>query len=276
MPPKLGILAGGGELPLALIAECRKEDRPYFVIALKDQIKPEDVASSPHAWFRLGAAGKIIARLRAEAVEQVVMAGSVKRPSLVDLRPDFWALSFFIRTGVARKGDNSLLDALIRELEEREGFEVIGAHDLLPDTLATAGNNGQIGPDETAQMDINAGWAAALDLGRKDIGQAVVARDGALLATEDASGTAEMLKRLQQNRSEPKSGVLVKVSKPGQNLRADMPAIGPDTITQVSKAGLAGIAIEAGKTLILRKSETLDYADKAEVFIYGLSGEPER
>jgi len=272
MRPKLGIIAGRGELPREIIDECRRIGRSCFVVALKGQADPEITTDCPHLWVRLGAAGKTIAAFRRENVSELVMAGSVNRPSLLQLCPDLWALRFFLRTGVANKGDNSLLQALVNALETREGFQVVGAHTLLPDLLASEGCLGEVTPSGDAQRDIKVAWKAARDLGRRDVGQAVVARDGALVAEESASGTAAMLAAVRPDGKNACNGVLVKVAKPGQELRADMPTIGPDTLTQVSKAGLAGIAIEAGKTIILNKKETLETANRLKIFIVGLSG----
>lgn len=272
MLPKLGIIAGKGGLPREIIAECLRTQRAFFVIALKGHAEPETVLNCSHVWVRLGAVGKIISTLRNENVTQLVMAGSVKRPSILELRPDFWALTFFARTGVANKGDDGLLGTLVRALETREGFKVVGAHTLLPEVLAPEGCLGNVKPDPTAHSDISVAWEAAIDLGRADIGQAVVARDGTVVAQEIASGTAAMLTALPMPGGTSLKGVLVKVSKPGQELRADMPTIGPDTIKQILKAQLAGVAVEAGKSIILDRQKTINLADEAGVFVVGISG----
>lgn len=271
MLPKLGIIAGKGELPRQIIAECQRAKRPYYVIALKGHAEPESVVDCPHTWVRLGAAGKMVSILRKEHVSDLVMAGSVNRPSLLELRPDFWSMMFFARTGVANKGDDGLLGALVKALETREGFQVVGAHTLLPNLLAPEGCLGAVAPNADENRDVEVATVAAIELGRQDIGQAVVVRDGVILAREDASGTAAMLSTIVASTDNQKRGVLVKVSKPEQELRADMPTIGPDTITQLNKAGLAGVAIEAGKSIILNKQETLRLADQAGVFVLGIS-----
>lgn len=274
MLPKLGIIAGGGDLPREIIAECRRSGRPFYVVALKGQADTETVKDTPHTWIRLGAAGKTIKTFRQQNAIELVMAGSVTRPSLAQLRPDFWALKFFASSRVHNKGDDGLLRAVIVALESHEGFRVVGAHAILPDLLATEGSYGNVSPDRQALQDINIAWEAAYELGAQDIGQAAVARNGALIAKESASGTAVMLSGITALDAHRPAGVLVKVSKPDQEYRADLPAIGPDTIDQAVKAGLAGIAIEAGKALILNKVQTIKAANDAQLFIVGISQQP--
>ena len=271
MLPKLGIIAGGGKLPLNIISECKRIKRPYFVIALKGHAAPETVIDTPHIWSRLGAAGKTVAMLHEQRVIELVMVGSVARPSLFQLCPDFWAIKFFARTGVGNKGDDRLLQALIKALESKEGFRIVGAHTILPSLLAPVGVYGDIKPSELEMRNIKIAWDAALLLGRRDIGQAVITRAGVVVAKESSRGTAAMIKDIIPASDSSRSGVLVKISKPGQEKRADLPTIGPDTIAQAANAGLAGIAIEAGNTLILDKSETINCANAANIFIIGKS-----
>ncbi len=268
MPPKLGILAGGGRLPLDIVDACRDNERPFFVIALAEQADTKDYTGIPHAQLRLGAAGAAIKRLREEGCEQLVLAGSVKRPGLAELRPDFWTARFFARSGASALGDNGLLTALVRALEN-EGFSVVGADDLLPHALATAGIFGAKRPGPEDFRDIDIAVAAALDLGRRDIGQAAVARDGMILALEEADGTDAMLARLTPCANA--SGVIVKVRKPGQERRADLPTIGIATVDGAHQAGLAGIAVDAGGALVMQRDEMIARADALGLFIVGIA-----
>jgi len=271
MLPKLGIIAGGGTLPLDIINECKRIKRPYFVIALIGHTQLETVIDTPHFWARLGAAGKAITILHKQEVTELVMVGAVTRPSLLQLWPDFWTIIFFARTGVANKGDDRFLTALIDVLEKIEKFRVIGIHSLLPHLLAPEGVYGNTKPSENEMLNIEIAWTAALELGRLDIGQAAIARAGKVVAKESASGTANMISSLNLNTGRSQSGVLVKVSKPGQEQRADLPTIGPDTIKQVSLAGLAGIVIESGNSLVLDREITIKAANDAGIFILGRS-----
>ncbi len=271
MPPKLGIIAGGGTLPLDIINECKRIERPYFVIALKGHTQERTVHDSPHIWTRLGAGGKVVSELHKQAVTELVMVGSVIRPSLLKIWPDFWTIKFLLRTGVTNKGDDRFLKALIKILEEVEKFHIVGIHSLLPSLLAFEGVFGDIKPSNDEMLNIEVAWAAALELGRRDMGQAVIVRAGKIIAEENASGTASMIARLSLNTGQSQSGVLVKVSKPGQEKRVDLPTIGPDTINQVSLAGLAGIAIESGNSLVLDRTMTIKAANDAGIFILGRS-----
>ena len=139
MPPKLGILAGGGQLPELIVRACRDAGRKFFVIAFEEQAARNAFADVPHAWVRLGAAGQTIRHLRDAGAKELVMAGSVTRPSIAMLRPDAWTARYFAKTGVRALGDDGLLGALIRTLEDSEGFRIVGADELLPDLLAVEG-----------------------------------------------------------------------------------------------------------------------------------------
>jgi DUF1009 family protein len=271
MLPKLGIIAGGGSLPLSVINECKRIKRPYFVAALKGHTQLKTVIDTPHFWTRLGAAGQAISVLHKQGVKELVMVGSITRPSLLQLWPDFWTIKFFLRTGVVSKGDDRFLKALINVLEGIEKFNIVGVHSLLPNLVASEGVYGKIEPSEDEVLNIKIAWAAALELGRRDIGQATIARSGKVVAKENAIGTASMIASVSPNTGKPQSGVLVKVSKPGQEQRVDLPTIGPDTIKQVSLAGLAGIAIETGNAIVIDKEATIKAANEAGIFILGRS-----
>ena len=270
MLPKLGIIAGSGTLPLDIINECKRIKRHFFVIALKGHTQLKTVIDTPHYWTRLGAAGKAVAILHEQGVSEIIMVGAVKRPSLFQLWPDFWTIKFFLETGIHNKGDDKFLSTLIHVLEDIEKFRIVGVQSLLPNLLASAGIYGKIRPSNEDRLNIKVAWAAALELGRRDLGQAVVVRAGKIIAEENISGTANMIASLSPTAEKSQSGVLVKVSKPGQELRADLPTIGPDTIEQVSLAGLAGIAIESRNSLVLNKAKTIKAANDAGIFIFGI------
>lgn len=269
MAPKLGILAGGGPLPGHLIAACRSAGRPFFVIALEGQADREVIGDAPHAWVRLGAADDSLGRLRAEGVEEVVMAGPVRRPTLRELRPDRRAARFLAR-GLWSKGDNGLLGALVRSLEEEEGFRVVGADTVLQEMRAPEGLFGKVSPGPENKTDIAHGVRVLNATGPLDIGQAVVVQQGIVLGLEAAEGTRGLLARCGTLRREGQGGVLVKLPKPGQEIRADMPTIGPDTVADAVAAGLAGIAVGAGNTLVLDQPGLIAAADAAGIFIVGI------
>ncbi len=272
MPPKLGILAGGGDLPARLAALCRTSERPYFIVALEDQCDPSTVAGAPHRWLRIGAAGAILDALHGEGVAELVMVGRIKRPKLRDLRPDAAGVKILARIGRRMfGGDDELLRAVTRELES-EGFRVRGVQELMDDLLAPDGALGRISPDQNAQQDILRGAEAARALGQRDVGQAAVVRDGEVIALEGPAGTDAMLRECATRLSGGRGGVLVKMRKPNQDGRIDLPAIGPGTVRLAAEIGLAGIAVEAGQTLVIDRMETIRSADALGLFVIGTSG----
>lgn len=269
MTGRVGILAGGGELPRLLVEACRGQGREVFVLALEGFAEPSSLADVPHAWCRLGAAATALSLLRANGVTDLVLAGRVARPSLAALRPDWRAARFLARVGIAALGDNGLLSAVVKELE-REGFRVAGADELLPAAEMPEGPLGRLRPDEPAQADIARGLSFARALGALDIGQAVVVQEGLVLGVEAIEGTDALIRRCGPLKREGAGGVLVKVEKPGQERRADRPAIGPQTVRLAAEAGLRGIAVEAGATLVLHREEVRKAADRAGVFVIGV------
>lgn len=271
MPPKLGIIAGGGELPRHLVRYCQSSGRPCFIAVLDGQKDQGDFSDVPHATFRLGAAGAVVKRLKAEQAQALIFAGHVNKPPLTSLRLDMWAANFLLKTGVFNKGDDSFLSALIKALES-EGFDVIGADDVDPDLLVGEGCQTEQTPGGGNLDDIATGMAAAKTLGARDEGQAVVAANGQVIGREDRRGTDAMLDDLPQAQTGAKgrSGVLVKMMKPNQERRVDLPTIGPDTIERAARAGLAGIAVSAGNALMLQREDTLQAAERTGLFIIGM------
>ncbi|MFC1672821.1 LpxI family protein [Pseudomonadota bacterium] len=267
MLPKLGILAGGGELPRLLIQACQSAGRPVFVIAFKGQCDKKTTADVDHAWVRIGAAGKSIELLKANGVEELVMAGRIQKPSVSQLMPDARTLKF-LANGVMNKGDDSVLSAIVHTLETDEGFTFVGVHDVMPELLAPEGVLGSVLMDEDGARAMHAAVHAALDLGAQDTGQAAVATGAAMVALEDRAGTDAMLKGLKGN-ADAHGAVLAKMCKPGQEKRADLPTIGVATIEHAAAAGLAGVVVEAGASLIINRTAVIEAADRLGLFLVG-------
>jgi len=266
----LGIIAGGGRLPAQLVESCQATGRKFFVVALENAADMETVTHVPHALVRIGAVGEAIGHLRNAGVQEIVLAGSVRRPSLTSLRPDMMGAKLLARLGKAFfSGDDALLKAVVSFLES-EGFKVVGSDDILRGLIAPAGILGKIKPDVRAEADIAHGIKAARALGEHDIGQAVIVENGYVLGVEAAEGTDALIERCGKLRREMQSGVLVKVKKPGQEMRADLPTIGIETVEKIHVAGFAGIAIEAGGGMILDKEKTIAKADALGVFVVGI------
>ncbi len=223
--PKLGILAGGGNLPLRVIEACRDEGREFFIIAFKGQTPKGVVDGCGHAWVRLGAAGTAIDKLREAGVEELVMAGSIKRPSILALMPDLWTTKFLAKVGYASLGDNGILSVIVKELEASEGFRIVGANTLVPDVIVEPGVLGCVMPDDVAKSDIALGLVTAQEIGRMDRGQGCIVEQGVILVTEGAGGTDAMLSCFSGQNRDGLGGVLVKVKKPGQEERTDLPEL---------------------------------------------------
>ena len=272
MPKRLGILAGGGQLPGRMIEACRAADREFFVLAFEGQTDPAMVEDAPHAWVRLGAVGEAFGHLRAAGVEEIVLAGPVKRPSLADLRPDLRGAAFLARVGANAFGDDGLLSAIVKEVEG-EGFRVVGADEVLSVLLTPEGACGGLEPDTLAWSDIRRGIAVARALGRVDVGQAAVVQQGLVLGIEAVEGTDALLQRCAALRRDGPGGVLIKVAKPTQERRVDLPTIGVATIPKAAAAGLRGIALEARGSLIIDREAVAKAADAAGLFVIGVKVE---
>jgi DUF1009 family protein len=272
---RIGILAGGGRLPLTIAESVAARGGSAHIVAIAGEADA-DVARFPHTWVNWGHVGRMVATLRREA-DALVIAGSVRRPNLWKVRPDWgFIVSLPKILGMMVGGDDSVLSRVVRFFEAK-GIEVRGAHEVAPDLLTLAGPAGALALDAGAQADAALGFAVRAALGPLDAGQAVVVADGRVLAIEGAEGTDRMLARVRDLRqARPggvRSGILTKGPKPGQELRVDMPTIGPRTVDGVAAAGLAGVAVEAGAVLLLDRDQAVAVADSSGIAIEGLARE---
>lgn len=248
----------------------RAAGRRVFILGLEGFADPGILAPWPHAILRMGAAGRILATLRENECQDLVMIGPVRRPSLLDLRPDADGARLLARVGRAIfLGDEGLLAAVMKVLTE-EGFRVIGAHEVMRGVIAPAGVLTRIAPDAQAMADIRRGVEVARGLGAADVGQGCVVQQGLVLAVEAIEGTDAMLARSAALRRDGVGGVLVKLVKPGQDKRADLPTIGPRTVRNAAAAGLRGLAFEAGATILAEREACVAAADAAGLFLLGL------
>ena len=270
---KLGILAGGGALPQKLIDACADQGINVFIVGFEGQTDARLLSAHDHISVKIGQAGKVINALRHHGITDLVLIGSIKRPSFKEMKPDLKAAKFLMRHGYKALGDSGLLSAL-RTLLEDEGFQVHGIHHFAPDLLVQAGVIGAYKPSEKDWADIRVGIETALDLGRQDLGQACAVRDGRVLDREDAAGTDAMLKRLEGQGNT--GGVLVKLCKPQQDLDLDLPTIGLRTVENAIQAGLVGIVVHAGKSLMVDSEQLKDLADRHKVFVIGVNPDEEK
>ncbi len=265
----LGIIAGGGALPERLLHSCDRRGIIPFVVGFEGQTDPLICKGRNHIWTRIGAAGQIINTLKSHGIRDLVLIGSMRRPSLPELKPDIRTARFFARLGMRALGDDSLLKALREELEA-EGFVVHGVQEFARDLLAGEGPIGRHRPRKTDWVDIDRGLEISRMMGALDIGQAVVVQEGIVLGVEAAEGTDELIKRCAGLKRAGRGGVLVKTSKPRQDENLDLPTIGPRTIALCADAGFAGIVIQAGHSLLIDPQEIADAANKHGLFVIGV------
>jgi DUF1009 family protein len=275
---KLGLIAGGGALPVRLAQHCRTVGRPVFVLRLAG-FADEALKTFEGASAGLGELGRGVALLRAAGCASVCFAGKVERPNLVALRPDLRGLKALPGViAAAAQGDDALLRALVGEFES-EGFAVEGAHEVMRSLTLAAGPLGRWTPAPDHLPDIDRAMEAARAIGRLDVGQGAVACGGLVLALEAQEGTDAMLERVAglpaslRGAQDARRGVLAKASKPAQEIRIDLPTIGPETVRRAAQAGLAGIAGEADRVLLVDRAEIVRLADEAGVFVFGAPSE---
>ncbi|WP_245294730.1 LpxI family protein [Rhizobium rhizosphaerae] len=273
---RLAIIAGGGRLPVDVAQAARARGDEPLIIALTGESE-SDWAGFERVVLPIGDFRAITGLLQRERVDRVVLSGWVRRrPDFRQIRPTLRMIArvpAVVRTLISG-GDDAVLKMAIA-LIETSGARVIGVQEIVPDLLAEIGPLGACRPDAEALRDIAAGRAAADLLGQLDIGQGAVAIGGRVVALEGAEGTDGMLERVAELRregriSQRRRGVLVKMCKPQQELRADLPSIGLSTIEKAAAAGLAGIAVEAGRALLLDRAAAVAAADAADLFILGI------
>lgn len=279
----LAIYCAGGSLPYAVADAARRNGRDVHLFALRGWADPERVQAYPHQWGGLGQVGHFHRFARDRGCKDVVFIGTLTRPTLWKVWPDLKALSLLPRFYFAfRGGDDHLLSVLGRMVEEL-GFRLVGAHEIAPEILVPKGSLGRLSPSDHDWTDI----ARALELlratGPFDVGQAAVVAGNRVLAIEAAEGTDRMLERLAQLRADGavswagRTGVLVKAPKPAQDVRIDLPTIGPRTVEMAQKVGIAGIAVVAGGTVIAEPQQVAAAADRAKLFVVGVPAEgPDR
>lgn len=270
---KLGIIAGSGELPKTIIQACRNKGQDIFVIALEGFTENAALEETPHQWAHIGKIGEIISILREQGISNLLLAGRVGRPALSSLKLDFTAMKLLTRfLKLSSQGDDKIFSAIIKFLED-SGFQVLGADQVLKELLIEEGPLGKYKPDKIAHNDIKIGIQAALTIGILDIGQAVIVQQGQILGVEGAEGTDRLIARCKELHNEGPGGVLVKMKKPGQDTRVDLPSIGVDTIENAKKSGLRGIAVEARGSLVINRTRVIEAADRLGLFVVGVSSQ---
>jgi len=272
----VGLIAGGGVMPFALADSLSARGIEAVVFALKGACDPKQAARFRHHWISVGQLGRAEKLFRAENCRNLIFIGTLVRPALSEIRLDWRTVRGLGQIWAGfRGGDDHLLSSIGRILEQ-DGFRLIGIKDVAPDLLMPEGCVTRKTPDESASADIAKGREVLHALGHFDIGQAVVVIDGHVIAVEDIEGTDALLERVARLRTEGRiragkgRGVLVKAPKSGQDLRFDLPTVGPTTIERARAASLAGIAVAAGNTIVVEPQALVQAADAAGLFVSGL------
>lgn len=273
MTAKLGILAGGGELPARLAQACREAGRDVLIIAFQGITDPATADAAETVWVEIAKVGKVLKALKRAGAQELCAIGPVGRPDLGSMIPDFAGMKLVPKVMSALKqGDNAAVEVIVRFFEG-EGFRILGAEEVLQDMLPEAGVLGRHSPSAEDEADIGHGLAVVRAIGQLDIGQAAVVRDGQVLAVEAAEGTDAMLARCAVMVGDQPGGVLVKMIKPEQDRRIDLPTIGPNTVEGARAAALNGIAIEAGGTLVVDRQAVIAALDEAGMFLVGVDAD---
>jgi DUF1009 family protein len=267
---RLGIIAGNGRFPLLVAQEARRQGCWVVAVGHQGETLPElEPLVDEFEWIRVGQIGRMINRFQQSGVREVVMAGGITKTRLfTEVRPDLRALALLAR--LRTKDDDAILRGLAAELE-RAGLVVGDSVQYLGALIATPGPMTAKEPTVKEEADIKYGWDVAKAVGRVGIGQCIVVKDKVVLAVEATEGTDETIRR--GGRLAHGGAVVVKVSKPGQDQRFDLPTIGPDTVAVMAEAGASVIAVEAGRSLLLDRDDLLRKADGAGIAVVGVEHE---
>lgn len=265
---KIALVAGALDLPLITKQALLKKGWDVFVVGLKNFYDPK---IKPDMVVRLGGGGRAIREFRRRGIKKLTFVGALGHPNLSDLRPDLWSIFALIKILRNQKGYDSMAVALNKVLE-KGGFEIVAAQDIAPElTFEKAGVQTKINPSSKDKKDIERAIEVSHTIGKEDIGASVVV-DKQVIAVEAAEGTANMLKRVidMRKNNKKKSGVFAKMTKPGQDLRIDIPAIGIDTVKSVAKANLRGIVVNTKTCFVVNKAEVIKQANNLGIFIIAL------
>lgn len=278
---RVAVIAGSGRLPVNVAESLRAMGHAPFVVLIDGEADPgSGLDAFDHRLMTLEEVGALRGLLKRERVSHAVLAGGIgRRPNISAYKLNLGLLAALPRLAKAlKRGDNGMLKLLIAHIEAA-GIRVVGAHEIVPDLLAVEGSMTRMEPLPDDWRDLNAARQAALTIGALDVGQAAVSVNGRVIALEGIEGTDGLLARTKDLRSHGrianlKRGVIVKCAKPDQELRADLPAIGPATVVGAHAAGLAGIGVEAGRSLVLDWGRVVEKADALGLFVVGLPPEP--
>ena len=262
--PKIAILAGAHGLPHRVAQACHEQKKDVFVVALRDFADAKWVLDYPYTWLRLGQAGKLFRVLQEQNCTHLVMAGSLRRPRWWNLFPDWEGLKLFLKLKIHRRGDDTLLRALANVFEER-GYHIIGADSLLRESLMPHGVLTKIQPNDAQRAAIIGALPYLKEWALADKGQAAIVRPDGMIKYETVLGTDMLIERHGMPRA-----FLIKIKKPQQDRRFDLPTLWLNTVQNAVDVGLAGIAVEGGNALFLEREKAVALADAHGLFIVGI------
>ena len=271
-PAPLGLIAGNGRFPFLVAAAARRAGRRVVAVAIKEEAAPELAAEVDEIhWVGLGQLGRCIDALKSGGAHEAVMAGQVKhRQIFSDIRPDLKLVALLAR--LAFKNTDSLIGAVADALQS-DGITLLPSIGFLEDQLASSGAMTKRKPNRDERRDIDYGMGVARTLAAHDLGQTAVVKDRAAVALEAMEGTDEVIRRA--GRIAGPGCTVVKVAKPKQDLRFEVPVVGPGTLAAMSEAGAVLLAVEARRTLLLDRADFLAEADRRQIGVWGLEpGEP--
>ena len=268
---KIAVIAGRGWLPKHVLEGCIEKGIGCEIIAIEDQFSKEIFEGKSYYTFPMHAIGKIINKIKSLGIKHIVLAGTVKRAGITKLLLDLKGAKLLTMIMKAGLNDDAILRTVIAFLES-EGFTIIPPEKLATSIIVQSGLLTKTKPNPAALADIKKGTEILKAVANFDVGQALVIQNGLVLGVEAAEGTDELIRRcgLIQQKDEEMC-ILIKICKPNQDKRIDLPCIGQETIKNLYRYNFKGVALEAGSALILNKEETLAEADKLGIFIYGIS-----
>ena len=266
----LGLVAGGGQFPLLCARAARRQGREIVAVAHKGETDPllsEEVDQIE--WIYLGQLGKLIKTLKKAGASEAIFAGSITKTRIFkDVRPDLRAINLWRRLG--NRLDDGILRSIAAELEQ-EGIRILPSTILFKELLVPSGVLTRCKPSKSQWEDIHFGWKLAREIGRLDIGQCLVVKDRAVLAVEAIEGTDQTIRRGGQLGGS--GAVVIKVCKPTQDTRFDLPSVGVGTIEQIIRVKASVLAVEAGRTLFFDRDSTIELANRSSIAVVGIDGD---
>jgi DUF1009 family protein len=264
----IGIIAGGGQYPLMVADSIRKQGHRIVAVAHRDETDPELAKKVDQiVWIRLGQLGQLIKALKKNGVQKALMAGTISKRLMFKIKPDLKGLTLMSKLAIFH--DDGILRSLAKELE-KQGISIVSATAYIPELLSPPGCLTKRKPTKKEKEDIEFGWRIAKELGKLDIGQCVVVRRGTVLALEAMEGTDETI--LRGGKLAREKAVVVKVSKPNQDLRFDIPSVGLNTVETMAKVKASVLALEAGKTIMFDKPKMIELANRSGIAILSEAG----